>query len=156
MNSVIGDGVMEKAFWGMIAGCALAFGVLLTMYLDKAGVIDLSPDKEVENTEITETVPQHSLTNDELYALVYGDEWEEEKIVPDSEEEETEDEIIYTYTEEMNKSDYVDSERNSDHEQFMPESSTQSEDSKEQATEESQESETKKNKEYGYDKFIFR
>ena len=103
---------MEKAFWGMIAGCALAFGVLLAMYLNKAGVINFSPEQAVDMEEASETSPQHSMSSDELYALVYGDEWEEEKIIPDSEEEETEEEIIYTYTEEVNKSDYVDAQRN--------------------------------------------
>ena len=83
---------MEKAFWGMIAGCALAFGVLLAMYLNKAGVINFSPEQAVDMEEASETSPQHSMSSDELYALVYGDEWEEEKIIPDSEEEETEEE----------------------------------------------------------------
>ena len=31
---------MEKAFWGMVAGCTLIFGILLGMYLNKSGAVD--------------------------------------------------------------------------------------------------------------------
>ena len=114
---------MEKAFWGMIAGCALAFGVLLTMYLNKTGVIDLSPEAATEAVEVEATEPELTMDRDELYALVYGDEWTEEDIVPETEsEEETEEEIIITQTEEVNKSGEVAADRNDDHEYFMTES----------------------------------
>lgn len=46
---------MEKAFWGMVAGCTLAFGILLAVYLNKTGAIDLANNQEEETQTQTET-----------------------------------------------------------------------------------------------------
>ena len=48
---------MEKAFWGMVAGCTLIFGILLGMYLNKSGAVDFSPkaDQTQETTQTDQT-----------------------------------------------------------------------------------------------------
>lgn len=45
---------MEKVFWGMVGGCTVAFVILLTMYLNKSGVIDLSPEPATEEASVVE------------------------------------------------------------------------------------------------------
>ena len=144
---------MEKAFWGMVAGCALAFGILLTMYLNKTGVIDLSPEPATEAVETAGINQKSTMDSDELYALVYGDDWvEREEEMPESEtEEKVQEELLYTYEEEVEKSGFVEPDRNDEQEYFMPESSTQSQSSEEEEKEENDTPESKENKEYKYD-----
>ena len=146
-NEIIGDGVMEKAFWGMVAGCALAFGVLLTIYLNKAGVIDLSSEPETETVETSVTQPTHTIDQEELYALVYGEDWTEEDIVPNEDTEEEVEEIIYTYEEELEKSGYVEPDRNNGLTDYAQESSESEQDNEET----SETPESKSNSEYQYE-----
>ena len=51
---------MEKAFWGMVAGCTLIFGILLGMYLNKSGAVDFSPkaDQTQETTQTDQTADE--------------------------------------------------------------------------------------------------
>ena len=54
---LVHSGEYEKAFWGMVAGCTLIFGILLGMYLNKSGAVDFSPkaDQTQETTQTDQT-----------------------------------------------------------------------------------------------------
>ena len=41
---------MEKLFWGMVGACTAAFAILLALYLNKIGVINLSPKASTEES----------------------------------------------------------------------------------------------------------
>ena len=42
----MGEGIMEKLFWGMVGLCTIAFAFLLGMYLNQSGVLNFSAAEE--------------------------------------------------------------------------------------------------------------
>ncbi len=60
--------MMSKIFWGMVAACTLAFGILLTVHLTDTGVLDFSKE---ENTETVENTEEESMeVSDGVYELI--------------------------------------------------------------------------------------
>ena len=141
---------MEKLFWGMVAGCTIAFSLLLGMYLNKTGVIDFSKTDDAQ--EIT-TEADTTEGPEDISSLVnetqknYGLASAALEDLPDNHK--TTPESSPVKTEQINPSSLVDADRNDDHDYFMGE---EEEEASEEAssTEESDTPESKKNKDYQY------
>lgn len=58
--------MMSKIFWGMVAVCTLAFGIMLTVHLSDTGVLNFS---EEENTEVS-TTEETMAVPDGVYELI--------------------------------------------------------------------------------------
>lgn len=56
--------MMSKIFWGMVAACTLAFGVLLAMHLSDTGALNFSKEENMDSVEETMAVP------DGVYELI--------------------------------------------------------------------------------------
>ena len=56
--------MMSKIFWGMVAVCTLAFGILLAVHLSDTGALDFSKEENTEMVEESMAVP------DGVYELI--------------------------------------------------------------------------------------
>ncbi len=64
--------MMSKIFWGMVAACTLAFGILLAVHLTDTGVLDFSKKENTESVEesMDSSAEESMAVSDGVYELI--------------------------------------------------------------------------------------